>query len=404
MISNYSEEQQNSKMVTMKRIALAVTQSSWGGAQRYIYDLAISFKEQGHFVTVIAGQDKDPILLNRLRDKQIDAIVVPSLIRSINPFVDLVCLIKLFFIFRRHRFDVIHLNSSKAGVLGSVAAWLAGTPCVAYTAHGFVFNERLSSVTKHFYILVERFGSLFRDVIIAVSEFDHQSALRYHIASKGKLRTVWNGIDVTHDTYVDRAEARRYLLGNTSADLKGKFLIGCVANFYTNKGLAYLISAMRLVVRKYPQTMLIIVGEGSLRPLLERQIDDLGLSQHIVLTGYRKDPEKYLKAFDVLVSASLKEGLPYTLLEAARARIPIIATAVGGTPEILFHEVHGLLVPPADTQALAGAIAFVIENPEKINTYVIQAHERVTKEFDIERMASATLNSYEECIRDNKLT
>lgn len=378
---------------------MVVTQSSWGGAQRYVYDLALSFKQQGHSVFVIAGQDKDPVLFNRLRERHIDTITILSLVRSINPLVDLICFARLFFIFKVQRFDIVHLNSSKAGVLGSIAAWLAGTPCVAYTAHGFVFNEQLSRARKSFFIVIEKLSSFFRDVIITVSEFDHQSALRYKIAPKNKLRTIWNGIDVTHDTYVEQKEAQIYLLGGKPINLKDKFVIGCVANFYANKGLLYLLAAMQLVVQKYPQAVLLIVGEGSLRLTLERQISHLGLSRHVVLTGYRKDPERYLKAFDMLVSASLKEGLSYTLLEAARARVPIIATAVGGTPEIIFHEVHGLLVPPADPQALTEAISLAIENPQKIKTYVIQAHERITKEFDIERMSGVTLSVYDEYIK-----
>lgn len=380
----------------MKKIALVVTQSSWGGAQRYVYDLALSFKRQGHAVLVIAGNNKDPILQKRLGEQQIETIALASLIRSINPFIDTICFIQLFLLFRSRKFDVVHLNSSKAGVVGSVAAWFARSPCIVYTAHGFVFNEQLPPIVKRFYIFVERFSSFFRGLIITVSEFDHRTALQYGIAPKQKLRTIWNGIDVTHDTYVERQKARAYLLGDTGVNLNDKFVIGCVANFYANKGLSYLITAMKSVVEKYPHAVLLIVGDGSLRPDLEKLIINSGLSQHVFLIGYRKDPEQHLKAFDLLVSSSLKEGLSYTILEAARARVPIIATIVGGTPEIIYDHIHGILVPPRNTESLSEAIGVAIKDPQTLKTYAIQAHERVTKEFDVEKMVSATLMGYDE--------
>lgn len=383
----------------MKKIALVVTQSSWGGAQRYVYDLALSFKRQGHVVLVVAGKDKDPILLKRLEEQQIETMTLASLIRSINPFIDIVCLIQLFLLFKSRKFDVVHLNSSKAGILGSAAAWFACSPCIVYTAHGFVFNEQLSPITKRFYIFIERFSSFFRDLIITVSELDHHTALQYGIVPRQKLRTIWNSIDVTCDTYVERQKARTYLLGDVDINLNDKFVIGCVANFYTNKGLSYLITAMQSVVKKYPHAVLLIIGDGSLRPDLEKLIIHMGLNHHVFLVGYRNDPEQHLKAFDLLVLSSLKEGLSYTLLEAARARVPIIATAVGGTPEIIYDHIHGLLVHPSDIESLAEAVVAAIQDPQTLKHYAIQAHERVTKEFDIENMVSTTLEAYSEYIK-----
>ncbi len=379
-------------------IALVITQSAWGGAQRYVFDLAISFKKLGHRVVVIAGKNDNPLLFKRLQEEQIQTITVPSLIRSISPFIDLYCVYKLFRLFRSNKFDIVHLNSSKAGVVGSVAACLAGISCVVYTAHGFVFNERMSTLKKWMYVVVEWTSSFFRDVIITVSTFDKRSALYLHIASKQKLRTIWNGIDITHDVYTSRVEARSYLFSNQNIS-DGRYVIGCVANFYPNKGLQNLLQAMALLIKQYPKVLLVIVGDGILRSELEKSIQNLNLRENVLLVGYKKDPERHLKAFDILVSSSFKEGLSYTLIEAARAKVPIIATAVGGTPEIIQDYMHGLLVSPGNPNTLADMLSFAISHPKEMKQYAMAAYERVTRNFNIERMIQKTLDVYREYMR-----
>lgn len=376
-------------------IALVITQSSWGGAQRYVFDLAVSFKKLGHRVVVVAGRNRDPLLFERLKEEEIETINVGSLIREINPLTDIYCIYKLFKLFKLHKFDVVHLNSSKAGVVGSIAARLARVPCVIYTAHGFVFNEKLSALKRWMYIFVELASSFFRDAIITVSTFDERSALRLHIAPKWKMRTIWNGIDVTHDSYTSRVDARTYLLSSQEVP-DDRYMIGCVANFYANKGLEHLLQAMELLIKQNPKAFLVVIGDGILRPELEESIQSLKLTQNVLLVGYKKDPEKHLKAFDLLVSSSLKEGLSYTLIEAARAKVPIIATAVGGTPEIIHDHVHGLLVPPGDPHTLADMLSFAISHPKEMTQYATAAHERVTRDFDVEQMVQKTLGAYDE--------
>lgn len=379
-------------------IALVITQSSWGGAQRYVFDLATSFKKLGHRVVVIAGKNDDAILFDRLKKGGVETIVVNSLVREINPFVDLYCAWKLFKLFKSGSFDVVHLNSSKAGAIGSIAAHLARVPCVVYTAHGFVFNERLLALKRWVYVVFEWASSLFRDAIITVSTFDERSALRLHIAPKRKLRTIWNGIDVTHDSYTSRALARSYLLSQQHI-LDSQYVIGCVANFYTNKGLDNLLQAMELLIKQHPRAILVVVGDGILRPRLEENIQSLRLALNVLLVGHKKDPERHLKAFDLLVSSSLKEGLSYTLIEAARAKVPIVATAVGGTPEIIHDHVHGLLVPPSNPSALSDMLSFAISHPKEMIQYATAAHERVTRDFDVEDMVRKTLDVYSEYAR-----
>lgn len=382
-------------------IALVITQSSWGGAQRYVFDLATSFKRLGHRVVVIAGKSNAPLLFERLKKEEIEIVAVGSLIRTINPLVDLYCIYKLFKLFKSNKFDVVHLNSSKAGVVGSFAARLAGVPCVLYTAHGFVFNERLSALKRWVYIVVEWVSSFFRHVIITVSAFDERSALQFHIVPKRKLRTIWNGIDVTDDSYTSRGEARSYLLSNQNIS-NDRYVIGCVANFYANKGLNHLLQAMALVVKQHPKVLLVVVGDGMLRSGLEKSIQNFKLTKNVLMVGYKKDPERHLKAFNLLVSSSLKEGLSYTLLEAARAKVPIIATAVGGTPEIIQDHIHGFLVPPGNPDTLADMLSFAIAHPKDMEQYATAAHERVTRDFDVEQMVRKTLDVYREYVRNTQ--
>ena len=156
---------------------------------------------------------------------------------------------------------------------------------------------------------------------------------------------------------------------------------------------------MELLIKQHPRAILVVVGDGILRPRLEENIQSLRLALNVLLVGYKKDPERHLKAFDLLVSSSLKEGLSYTLIEAARAKVPIVATAVGGTPEIIHDHVHGLLVPPGNPSALSDIMSFAISHPKEMIQYATAAHERVTRDFDVEDMVRKTLDVYNEYTR-----
>ena len=326
-------------------ILYVVTQGEVGGAQKYVLQLAQAFHGR-----IAMGTESDRLAMEA-ENAGIAVSRLYHLKRGISPLNDILALYDLVHLVKKTRPDIVHLNSSKAGFLGSLLPWFIDVKII-YTAHGFVFNEPKNPITKWFLKWLERFSSRFRDYIIAVSQYDMQTALEAKIIDPGKISVVHNGID--EFILLNKTSARQYLGLSTE-----KAVVGTIANPYHNKGLDVLIKAASLLPLEQRDFLQIgIIGEGKMRHLLERQIAKLGLQNVVKLLGHRELANHYLRAFDVFTLPSRKEGFPYALLEAMQAGLPIIATEVGGNSEALGGA--GILIPPNNPKQLANTISTLI--------------------------------------------
>jgi glycosyltransferase involved in cell wall biosynthesis len=289
--------------------------------------------------------------------------------------------------------EIVHLNSSKAGTLGAISAKLAGVKRVIYTVHGFVFLEPLTPGKKTFYIWAERISSMCKDQIICVSEYDREQGLRYRIAPEKKFVTIHNGIEAGPGHFMDRAAARLWLSQKLGQPLNDRMVLGTIANFYATKGLGYFISAAALIHKKYPEIQFVIIGDGIERPALEKHIEQYGLKDAMYLPGQIPDAPRYLKGFDMYINSSVKEGFPYSILEAMAAGLPIVATRVGGVAEMLLEHC-GVLVEPRQTEALASAIMKIIGFKQLLLDLGKNAEQLVAREFTLTRMLEKTLTVY----------
>jgi len=342
-------------MSSKLNICLVITQPEWGGAQRYVYDLALGLQSHGYAVTVATGAGEKRTLLDRLEKAGIRTHQFALLQRSISLIQDIRAWFELRRFFKQGKFDVVHLNSSKAGVLGACAAKLAGVRRVVFTAHGFVFNEKQSFVRRWLYVFLTWGSGLYTDTVIAVSRYDKESALRYHVYPERKIEVIHNGVDYNTLTFLDRETARLFFASNGVTLKDTTHLVLSIGNLYNNKGFSYVVEAAASVVKDVPDTVYVIMGEGEERTHLEQMIAEKDLTAHVYLIGFVEQPEQYLKAADVYVLSSLKEGLPYSLIEARAAGVPIVATNVGGVPEIV-DTGHGALVAREHSRALATQI------------------------------------------------
>ncbi|MBI5765965.1 glycosyltransferase family 4 protein [Candidatus Falkowbacteria bacterium] len=369
----------------MAKILYIVTQSELGGAQRYISDLAKYFSGNGDDVWVAAGGND--ALFELLKNAGIKAIKLRNLVREINPLKDLQALLELKKIISDLHPDIVHLNSSKAGVLGAVAAKVASVKKIIYTVHGFVFNEPMNRMQKIFYLLAEKISAHFKNYIICVSEFDYQQALINKICSPKKLITIHNGIDEIKFSSKEEAKKELNLPPN-------KIIIGCIANFYASKGLEYLIEAARIVKEKIPGVLFVIIGDGQEKNNLISKIKKNDLAENFILTGKINQAERCLKAFDLYACSSVKEGFPYSLLEAMTAGLPIVATKVGGIPEMIKNNYSGILVEPANPDELAKAIINLCQNKSLAMHLASQALAEYHQYFNFDTMIAKTKKVY----------
>lgn len=357
-----------------QKILYIITQSQWGGAQRYVFDLAVGFKDEFE-VAVACGAGGN--LIGRLEKESIQVFRLENMVRQISPWRDLLCFWELYFLIRRQRPDIVHTNSSKAEILGNMAARLAGVKKIIFTAHGFAFNEDAGFLKKRIYIFWEKIANLFSDKIICVSNFDMERALENGIASREKMIVIHNGIKNRERFEIAKVE-------------KEKFIIGSVANLYENKGLKYLIRAAAILKDKNLGNLEFqIIGEGPARKFLEAEIEKFKLD-NFKLLGFREDVESQMKNFDLFVLPSIKEGFPYVILEAMSLGLPIVATGVGGVPEAVIDEENGLLVESKNPDDLAEKIGILIVNQKLRKVFGNQGYVLAREKFSFAKMLAET--------------
>lgn len=385
----------------MKKILYLITQSELGGAQKNVLDLANELKNR-YQILVAAGPDGGGKLFKQLADNKIRWRELTWLRRSAaNPLRDAGAFFQILFLVLKEKPDIIHLHSSKAGFLGALAGRLAGAKII-YTVHGAVFEAAFSNLARKMFLWLEKFGAYFKDRIICVSQNDRKLWLEHRAAPTEKIFVVPNGLDLAKTEFLSRGEAREYLAGQSAnffEALNGTDetlrIVGTIANFFPEKGLPYLIEAADILINKkrLPNLIFAVIGGGPEKLLLEQMIAEHRLEKNFVLAGMIGRAARCLKAFDIFVLPSIKEGLPYTILEAMAADRPIIASHVGGIPEMIASGENGCLFFPRDSESLAQKIAQLLNEPALRQKFAAASLEKV-KEFSLEKMIAATERVY----------
>ncbi|MFA5318137.1 MAG: glycosyltransferase family 4 protein [Patescibacteria group bacterium] len=365
------------------KILYLITQSDFGGAQKYVYDLATNISQ--NYTVIVAGgqQGERGELAQKLKEKNIKYVYIPHLKRAILPWHDFLAFRQIVKLIKQEKPDIVHLNSSKISIIGSLATRWCRVPKIIYTVHGWVFNEELSWWKKTFYKILEKWTAKYKNQIICLSEFDKKTAIQKKITPANKISVIYNGIKPIK--FLSREEAREKL--NVPKDI---VVIGSIGNLYSNKGHEYLIKTFEILNIKY--LILNIIGEGPRRDSLELKINTA--SKNIKLLGSLENASRYLSAFDIYVCSSIKEGLPYTILEAMQAGLPIISTNVGAIPEVITDGKEGLLVEPKNPEALAKKIQYLIDNPEIAKQLGEQVKKDVAKKFSLKKMIEKTEEIY----------
>lgn len=307
-----------------KKLLFLITKGTWGGAQRYVYDLATHVPQET-FETIVAYGTTGK-LANDLAAAGVQTVCISSLARDVALFSDLRSFLAILRCLRAERPDIVHLNSSKASALGALAARLAGIPRIVFTVHGWPFGEQRNAVSKVFIWLISWLTALLSHAVICVSDHDLRQAQRMPLIARKAVR-IWNGIDL--GMIFGSGERIR------TAFPPGVSITGTVGELNKNKNHIALIEE----AREKTSMHVAIVGEGELRGTLAQQIKEYDLQSRVRLFGFIPATEA-LKGFDRFALPSLKEGLPYVALEAKLAGLPIIANRVGGVGEILDNDIQ----------------------------------------------------------------
>jgi len=317
-----------------------------------------------------------------------------SLGGEVSPLRDLAALRDLISILKRERVQLLHAHSSKAGLVGRLAAGLAGVPAVVLTVHNSVFQDRWPAWKKAGMALCERGLAGRTGRIITVSNaLARELTIRERISPE-KIVTIYNGIEPGNFSLA----ANRDYLWRITGIPPGKRVVGTVARLAPQKGVADFIRAAAILGGSMPEVNFLVVGDGPLKAELEQQAKQAGLSGRVFFTGERRDVDSIMPCLDVFVLASATEGLPLTLLEALAAGRPVVASRVGGIPEVVSHGVNGLLVDPGDVAGLARSMRSVLECREMSRAMGETGRRMVMESFTVGQMAGSTERVYLELV------
>lgn len=363
----------------MKILYVITKSNEIGGAQVHLRDLAERLQMDNHEVIVVAGEYGT--LIEQLTVRNIATEVLPTLVRNITPLKDLNACMQLRSIIKKYNPDIIGLHSSKAGIVGRIAAMGLKIP-VIFTAHGWSFTDGVKEKKRNLYICIEKIMANFSDKIITVSEKDKELALKYKVASEKKQVVIHNGVI---DFYGKIGKCNRIKIDT------GKILITSVARFSEQKDHQTLICALS----ELPNTNweLHLIGKGETQKNIELLVEKYNLSDKVVFHGERDDVPNFLLKSDIFVLSSNWEGLPLSIIEAMSASLPVIATNVGGVSELITKDV-GFLVPSKDINALKIALSKLINDENMRGMMGVQGRETYLSKFSFEAMYRKTLSEY----------
>ncbi len=332
--------------------------------------------------SLVYGRTREfPQLALNIR-QQVEMMELPDLVRSPSPLKDLVAFWKIYRLLRRGRFDLVHTHTSKAGLLGRIAARMAGVPHIVHTPHGQAFNGYAGRMLTTLFVLLDRWAATFTDRIIGLTDQEIRDNLDRRIGRPEQFVTIPSGIDLK------RFEGKEREAVDVKASLglsPSSRLIGSVGRLDPVKGHTYLLDAFAVLAPRFSDLHLALVGDGELLPELQSRAQQAGLTDRVLFLGWREDVPDLLHAFDLFVFPSLSEGMGRGLVEAMAAGLPIVATRVCSIPEVLAEGEAGCLVEPGSALALARGIETLLLDPELRSRLAKAARERA-KGYSVEIM------------------
>tara|TARA_B100000745_G_scaffold281651_2_gene214491 strand:+ start:7496 stop:8632 length:1137 start_codon:yes stop_codon:yes gene_type:complete len=376
------------------KVLLVITKGTWGGATKYVYDMARSLHESGVEIAVAYGPKGE--LTTKLEELSIPQYHIDGLTRDLGFFRELKAYKGILSIIDEFEPDIVHVNSSKGGI-SALAAKLKGKK-VVFTVHGWAFNERRNPLFKLIFKIAYFSTIFFSDKVILVSEALKKPIRNWPFTKK--LTVIPNGVRPLKPLAKTSARKDLAAIDPTLEEYLKKTWILTVAELHDSKGIDTMLSALTTLREEGAELPhYIVIGEGDERWRLEKLIASYDISEYVHLVGFVENASLYMKAGDIFVLPSRTEALGYVLIEAGMAEVPVVASRVGGIPEIIEHNKNGLLVPADSGAVFAVAIAKFLTDKNKQKELAKALKDHVKEKYSLENMVSKTTEIYATLLR-----
>jgi glycosyltransferase involved in cell wall biosynthesis len=366
-----------------------------GGAQENTLLSVIGLDAMPEYeVTLMSGIDKgrEGELLSEAREKT-NLLIVPEMGRSINPFSDLAAFWKIYRLIKKGRYHIVHTHSSKAGVLGRIAAWLAGTPLIVHTLHSLVFHEYQPWFINKSWRGIKKMCAPITDFFISVSEIIVQKAIAAGVDKPEKFRTIYSGMELDWflNANFDGNAVRREFGIPEDAPVVGK-----IARLFPLKGHDQLMDAAPEIVKRVPKVRFFLIGDGILYEHLQERARDYGILENFVFAGLipRERIPEMISAMDIVVHTSLREGLARVLPQSLAMGKPCVSFNIDGAPEVVINDKTGYLVETYDNEGLSESISRLLKDPELRKKMGENGRRHVDPAFRTETMVKEIAEVY----------
>ncbi|GKS58658.1 glycosyl transferase family 1 [Nitrospira sp.] len=384
------------------KVIHVITRLDQGGSARNTM-LTVLGHDRAHYTPIViagkpgrwtaqGGEEATHHNAHRLLSAGVRCLLLDTLVRHVSPLDDLRALWRIWNVFLEERPAVVHTHTSKAGAIGRVAAWLAGVPTIIHTPHGHVFYGHFGRGLSWVFLQLERLLALITTHAIALTDAERRDYLDRNVGTPSLWSVIPSGIDREPFQATATTPKRRPVFFGCPEDA---VVVGSVGWLTEIKGHRTLIEAIAEVAPAHPRVHLVLVGTGHLHDDYVQLADWLGIRDRVHLIGHQEDVPACLAGMDIFVLPSLNEGMGRALVEAMAACLPVIATRVGGVPGVLEDRRTGLLVPPADSGALARALVTHLQNPARARDMGLAAGLSIGTHYDVAWMVPAIESIYE---------
>lgn len=367
-----------------------ITKLELGGAQKQLLSLIKTLDKEIYNIFLFTAKDglliKEALAIDRLTLKK-----SRFLERIINPLKDILALVEIYGFIKKNRIQIVHTHSSKAGILGRLAAKIARIPVIIHTVHGWSFHDYQPRIVFYFYLFWEKICATFTSKIIVVSKHDQDKGFNNSVGRESQYVLIRYGINRKEFASSTKRFIARRSLGLGDVDL----VVGMVACFKPQKSPLDFIKLAAAIKRNFPDAKFILVGDGLLRQKICTLINKFNLKGQVILTGWHNDVPLILSCLDIFVLTSLWEGLPIAVLEAMAAGVPVVATDTGGIGEVVVNGKTGCLVNKGDIQSMQNRVEGLLNNAAQRDEFSSLARKRIdTEEFVLSNMVKHTEGIY----------